>query len=82
MPVEEIMLPTEQTLTFAYCPDLLHGVVTIQGKAFAPKKEQWNDTLYQPVPFINYHEISFTAIPYYAWANRGKGAMTVWLNAW
>jgi uncharacterized protein len=21
---------------------------------------------------------SFTAIPYYSWANRGKGEMTVW----
>jgi len=21
---------------------------------------------------------TFTAIPYYAWANRGKGEMTVW----
>jgi hypothetical protein len=21
-----------------------------------------------------------TAVPYYAWANRDKGAMTVWIN--
>lgn len=25
-------------------------------------------------------EVSFTAIPYYAWANRGAGAMAVWLK--
>ena len=24
--------------------------------------------------------VDFTAIPYYAWANRGKGEMTVWLK--
>ena len=23
--------------------------------------------------------VAFTAIPYYAWANRGKGEMAVWL---
>jgi DUF1680 family protein len=24
--------------------------------------------------------VTLTAIPYYAWANRDKGAMTVWMN--
>jgi DUF1680 family protein len=36
-----------------------------------------------PVVTINNNEIStvkqsFTAIPYYSWANRGKGEMMVW----
>jgi DUF1680 family protein len=27
----------------------------------------------------NATSIKFTAIPYYSWANRGKGEMVVWL---
>lgn len=47
--------------------DLLGGVVTVRGKI---TKKQDNT--------IN--EMNFKAIPYYAWNNRGKQAMAVWIT--
>jgi hypothetical protein len=45
-------------------PALLGGVTILRGKALADGK----------------HPTKLTAIPYYAWANREKGAMKVWIN--
>jgi DUF1680 family protein len=39
----------------------------------------WENTLYKP--FIpEYDTADFTAIPYFAWANRGENDMTVWIK--
>jgi len=60
-----ITLPSNSELAAQYQPELLDGVVTIQATALT---EQGVQTL-------------LTAIPYYAWNNREKGPMTVWINA-
>ncbi len=52
-----------ESLNSEFRDDLLNGVVTIQGKA-AGENDQ---------------EIDVRAIPYYAWNNRGKNKMEVWL---
>jgi DUF1680 family protein len=44
--------------------DLLGGVVTISGTASIPTDGT---------------EFDITAIPYYAWSNRGQGHMKVWI---
>jgi Uncharacterized protein conserved in bacteria len=64
-----IILPANTNLTASYRPDLLNGVTVLTGQAPVIKIDQNQvSTVQQP----------FTAIPYYAWANRGKGEMTVW----
>jgi hypothetical protein len=66
-----IIMPSASTFTLEYKPDLLNGVMTLKSN----------------VPVINISgdgkaisttQNAFTAIPYYAWAHRGKGEMTVW----
>ena len=52
-------------------PDLLGGVVAITGKARTVKRTLQGGL----VPDA---ERTFTAIPYYAWAHRGRAHMTVW----
>jgi DUF1680 family protein len=47
--------------------DLLGGVMVLQSRSQALQKESV------------LREQTFTAIPYYAWANRGPGEMAVWL---
>ena len=69
--VRNLMLPDSATLTAEFKPDLLKGVEVIQGKAVALNKDAQGRTVKT--------EQAFTAIPYYAWANRGRGEMTVWL---
>ncbi len=58
--------------------ELLEGVTTI---SFTGKREKdWAcDTLYHAAePVLEDKKI--TLIPYYAWANRNAGEMTVWIN--
>jgi uncharacterized protein len=64
-----IIIPQNASFTTAFQPDMLNGITTISGTV--------------PVVEVNNNEVktvqkTFTAIPYYAWANRGKGEMMVW----
>jgi len=62
--VLSIALPREAELRAEPRPELLGGVTILQGKGL--------DDRQRPV--------TLTAVPYYSWANREKGAMTVWIN--
>lgn len=58
--------------------NLLGGVVTITGTAGLASHQEWGEELYrgkQPV----LKDVSFKAIPYYAWDHRAPGAMRVWI---
>lgn len=57
-------LSREAELRAEHRDRLLGGVTVLQGKAL--------DNRQLPV--------TLTAVPYYSWANREKGAMTVWIN--
>jgi hypothetical protein len=69
--VANYVLPKNSVFTTQFQPELLNGIMTIQ--AMASKVELENNEVHT-VPK------KMTAIPYYAWANRGKGDMTVWFN--
>jgi DUF1680 family protein len=69
--VRNLLLPDTSKLTAEYRPSLLKGVEVIRGKAVA--------LAYDAQGGVAKHEQDFTAIPYYAWANRGRGQMIVWL---
>jgi DUF1680 family protein len=57
-------LPRDATLRAEHRAGLLGGVTVLQGKVLDEKK----------------HPVTLTAVPYYSWANREKGAMTIWIN--
>jgi DUF1680 family protein len=65
-----LMIPAGTTFTTQFKPALLNGVTVLNAEV--------------PAVVINNNESistvkqSFTAIPYYGWANRGKGEMMVW----
>ncbi|OLY93273.1 hypothetical protein SAMN05444008_10763 [Cnuella takakiae] len=64
-----IMVPQSTTFTPEYQPNLLNGVMVLKSTVPAVKVDNNSvTTVKQP----------FTAIPYYAWANRGKSEMMVW----
>ncbi len=62
--LERVALPADGALRAEPRADLLGGVTVITGQAL--------NHAAQPMPL--------TAVPYYAWANRDKGAMTVWIQ--
>ncbi len=68
--VSNLVLPDGATLAAEARPDLLNGVVVIKGEAEAVSEKAGK---------IVSEKKPVTLIPYYAWANRGKGEMAVWL---
>jgi hypothetical protein len=69
--VRNLVLPDSSKLTADFRPDLLDGVEVVKGQAVALAKDAQDN--------VRRTTQDFTAIPYYAWANRGKGEMIVWL---
>ena len=70
--VRNLILPAGQTFTAQFEPALLNGVETITGRAFAISKSADDQ--------VEKTGQDFKAIPYFAWANRGPGEMTVWFK--
>jgi DUF1680 family protein len=59
-----LVLPRDAKMSAKHRADLLGGVTVLEGEALAEGKDP----------------VKVTAIPYYAWQNRIKGAMTVWIK--
>jgi DUF1680 family protein len=60
--------------------DLLGGIETIGTEALVLKNDWPKNMLYREASDPIYSRKVLTWIPYYAWANRGKGEMCVWIN--
>ncbi|MFB3852789.1 MAG: glycoside hydrolase family 127 protein [Vicinamibacterales bacterium] len=69
--VRNLVLPDSVKLASEFRPDLLNGVQVVKGRSFALAYDQNGN--------VSRKEQDFLAIPYYAWANRGRGQMIVWL---
>lgn len=69
--VRNLVLPDAAKLTAEFKPALLNGLTVIKGQALGLSLDAQGKLLKQ--------EQEFTAIPYYAWANRGRGEMLVWI---
>ncbi len=75
-PLSALRLPREAQLTVLHEPDLLGGVATLHAEGI---RESLPEDLYgEKVPAG--HPVHLTAIPYYAWSNRGLTPMSVWLR--
>jgi hypothetical protein len=78
--VRNLVIPPEAQLSARHRANVLGGVTVIQGPALALHREAWPDRLYLPsasVPGVT--NTGFTAIPYFANANRQPGEMMVWM---
>jgi DUF1680 family protein len=66
-----IIIPQKATFTTEYKPNMLNGITVLKSEVKGVNIDA--DGLN-----LSTQNKTFTAIPYYAWANRGKGEMTVW----
>jgi DUF1680 family protein len=66
--VQNIVVDKNAVINAVYKPDLLNGVTVLNMQGTAINR----DALLNSVQTV-------TAIPYYAWANRGASEMTVWI---
>ncbi len=92
--VLDLVLPDNSPLAAEWKPDLLGGVEVVTGKGYRllrdiPATDEPSEATSKPTHPALQHVASaesfelkpvpFTAIPYYAWAHRGKGEMEVWI---
>jgi len=69
--VRDLLLPDSDHLTAEFEPNLLNGVEVVKGEAVALAYDSAGSLVRRNEPF--------TAIPYYAWDNRGRDQMVVWM---
>ncbi len=77
-PILGLTLPRSSELTSAYVPDKLGGIVEIYAEGTA-LVDDGDDSLYREEPPKS-EKTRLTFIPYYAWANRGEGEMSVYVR--
>lgn len=75
----QIVLPSDAELVVEGKDPILGDAVTLRGMATKVDASAWGDELYAPIPY-NSKTVPIRAIPYYAWANRTPGEMTVWIR--
>lgn len=70
--VQNIVVDKATPVNITYKSELLNGIVVLTMQGSSTSKQNNSDVLLK-------HEQSVTAIPYYAWANRGPSEMEVWI---
>ncbi len=70
--VSNIILPGSPSFQSTFRKDLLDGVTTISAPALVIETDANTN-------MVTTEKTILTAIPYYAWAHRGKGEMMIWL---
>lgn len=77
--IDDVMIPAD--MEFVPREMVIDGspVVCLEGKAdLVASGESWQNRLYRPVT-AEKQIVEIRLVPYYAWGNRGKGEMTVWM---
>jgi DUF1680 family protein len=75
----EVHLPREIEWTPRYEDGLLGGLAVLEGEAVRLRTRSSQEGLYRALEDVAVEPLPVTLIPYYAWANRGIGKMSVWL---
>ena len=66
-----ILVPSDAVFSAVYKPEVLEGVTVLQSELPVVQIDEKGQN-------ISTKKMQVTAIPYYAWANRGKGEMVIW----
>lgn len=76
--IDDVLIPADIKLTPR--KTILEGspIVVLEGEAALLPSASWEGVLYRPVTSAK-QKVNIRLIPYYAWGNRGKGEMTVWM---
>ncbi len=80
----DVEIDPEEAIEARWEPERLSGVVALHGGArVRPPGARWRGHLYRPAgaaPAPERRGVPFTAVPYFAWANREPGPLQVWLR--
>ncbi|MCR2803748.1 glycoside hydrolase family 127 protein [Paenibacillus soyae] len=78
--IEQIVLPAKAELHVSFDASLAGGLNRITADALRLDYAEWGQSLYRSDASVRLKPERATFIPYYAWANRGKGEMAVWVK--
>jgi DUF1680 family protein len=80
----DVAVDPAEPIDAEWAADRLGGVVLLRGRAeLRPPAEAWRGQLYRragTAPPPERRALPFTAVPYFAWANRAPGPLQVWLR--
>ena len=77
--LNNIYLPSDIELEPRPAEDFPFGIMTLEGKALHRGEPDWSKELYRELKPHPLESVPVRLIPYFAWANRGPTAMSVWL---
>jgi hypothetical protein len=77
--LQNVRLPRRPVWQVRHDPDLLRGVTVLETEGAIVPKAGRSSSLYRRLPEGSPEPVKLRLIPYYAWANRGQGDMTVWV---
>ena len=75
----DIALPADVQFTAAKQKIDMSTILTLSVEALVADNLSWDGQLYRKISREQAKKETLKLIPYYAWGNRGKGDMTVWL---
>ena len=83
--LRDIAVPAGAAFAGELRPDNRGGVTVLRGEALVPTPSRSDSHLYADASRAraatgDHRTVPFTAVPYYAWANRDAGQMAVWLR--
>ncbi|NDV64723.1 glycoside hydrolase family 127 protein [Bacteroides sp. 224] len=76
--IDDVLIPADIKLTPKKITIQGSPVVALEGTARLANNDSWENTLYRAVSKAD-KSVNIRLIPYYAWGNRGKTEMTVWM---
>ena len=77
--IHEVHVSRDVDLSARHDGDLLAGVTVLEGQAGRVPSADWGGKLYQELSVPPPEPFTLRLIPYYAWLNRGRCDMRVWL---
>jgi DUF1680 family protein len=77
--VRDVSIRTDTKPAAHFEPDLLNGVAVVDAALVAKSSGDWDGKLYRSRDGGAERAFRAQLIPYYAWANRGKSEMSVWI---
>jgi DUF1680 family protein len=74
-----VYIPSDISLSPVPASDLPFGIRALQGEGVYRREAPWKAELYRGLQPVSLESIPLRLVPYFAWANRGPSAMSVWL---
>ena len=76
--IDNVLIPSDMKFTTKEITIDGSRMIALEGTARLVDEDAWTNTLYREVGKAD-KQVKIQLIPYFAWGNRGKAEMTVWM---